>query len=54
MKTIIFRLKKAKYILRVIDRSGIFHLGHVTDYEQKAEDYRQKTGAYSELESDIL
>ncbi len=54
MKTILFRLKKAKYILRVTDKGGIFHLGHVTDYEQKAEAYRQKTGAYIELQTDPL
>ena len=27
MKSIQFRLKKEKYILRVTDKSGIFHLG---------------------------
>ncbi len=32
----------------------LFHLGHAADYEQKAETYRQKTGAYIELESDPL
>jgi hypothetical protein len=51
MKSIQFRVKKAKYILRVTDKSGIFHLGNKTDYEQKAEVYRQKTGAYIELDS---
>ena len=54
MKSIQFRLKKANYVLRVTDKSGIFHLGHARDYEQKAEAYRQKTGAYIELESDPL
>ena len=48
------RLNKGKYILRVSDKSGIFHIGHATDYEQKAEAYRQKTGAYCELEDDPL
>jgi hypothetical protein len=28
----------------------LFHLGYATDYEQKAEIYRQKTGAYIDLE----
>ena len=32
-------LKKGKYILRVTDKSGIFHISHATDYEQKAEAY---------------
>jgi hypothetical protein len=54
IKSIQFRLKKANYILRVTDKSGIFHLGHAIDYEQKAEAYRQKTGAYIELESNPL
>ncbi len=46
--------KKAKYILRVTDKSGIFHLGHAKDDEQKAEAYRGKTGPYIGLESDPL
>jgi hypothetical protein len=54
VKSIQHRIKKEKYILRVTDKSGIFHLGDKTDYEQKAEAYRHKTGAYIELESDPL
>ena len=54
MKSIQFRIKKGNYILRVTDKSGIFHLGHAKDYEQKAEAYRQKTRAYIELENDPL
>jgi hypothetical protein len=54
IKSIQSRIKKEKYILRVTDKSGIFHLGHAKDYEQKAEAYRQKTGAYIELENDPL
>jgi hypothetical protein len=46
MKSIQFRIQKGNYILRVTGKSGIFHLGHVKDYEQKAEAYRQKTWAY--------
>jgi hypothetical protein len=42
MKEIQFRIKKENYILRVTDKSGIFHLGHAKYYEQKAEAYRQK------------
>jgi hypothetical protein len=34
--------------------SGIFHLSHVTDYEEKAEAYSRKTSAYIESESDSL
>ncbi len=36
------------------NKSGIFHLGSATDYEQKAEAYWQKTGAYIQLESNPL
>ena len=36
------------------DKSGIFHLGHASDYERKAQAYRQKTGAYVELDSSPL
>ena len=54
VKSIQHSLKKGKYILRVTDKSGIFHLGHAADYECKAEAYRQKTRAYVELASDPL
>jgi hypothetical protein len=54
IKSIQFRLKKANYVFRVTDKSGIFHLGNATDYEQKAEAYRQKTGAYIKLGSNPL
>ena len=54
IKSIESKLRKGNYILRFTDKSGIFHIGHATDYEQKAEAYRQKTGAYIELESDPL
>jgi len=54
MKSIESKLRKGKYILRVTDKSGIFHIGHAKDYEQKAEAYRQKTQAYMELENDPL
>ena len=54
VKSIQHSLKKGKYILRVTDKSGIFHLGHAADYECKVEAYRQKTRAYVELASDPL
>jgi hypothetical protein len=54
IKSIQSRIEKEKCILRVTDKSGIFHLGHAKDYEQKAEAYRHKTDAYIELESDPL
>lgn len=54
IKSIRYKLKKGNYLLRVTDKSGIFHIGHATDYEKKAESYRQKTGAYIELTSNPL
>ncbi|CAF5107405.1 unnamed protein product, partial [Rotaria magnacalcarata] len=54
MKSIQHRLKKGNYILRETDKSGIFHIGNSIDYEKKAEAYRQKTGAYIELDSNPL
>ena len=54
VKSIRNRLKKEKYILRVTDKSGVFHIGHVQDYEKKAEAHRQRTEAYIELENDPL
>ncbi len=54
IKSIESKLRKGKYVLRFTDKSGIFHIGHATDYQQKAEAYRHKTSAYIELGSDPL
>jgi hypothetical protein len=54
VKSIRYRLKKVKYILRVTDKSGIFHIGHAKDYDKKAEAHRQRTGAYIELATNPL
>ena len=54
MKSIKWRLKKGNCILRMTDKSGIFHLGHIQDYQQKAQAYREKTQAYIELQSNPL
>ena len=54
MRSIQERLQRGKYILRVTDKSGVFHIGHAKDYEQKAEAYRQKTHAYIELDHNPL
>ena len=54
IKSIESKLRKGNYILHFTDKNGIFHIGHATDYEKKAEAYRQKTGAYIELENDPL
>jgi hypothetical protein len=47
-------LKKEKYILRVTDKSGIFHIGHAKDYDKKAEAHGHRTGAYIELATNPL
>jgi hypothetical protein len=54
IKSIRYRLKKGKHVLRVTDKSGIFHIGHRKDYEEKAEAYRRKTNAYMELTTNPL
>ncbi|CAF4171520.1 unnamed protein product, partial [Rotaria sordida] len=45
------KLKKYKLILRETDKSGVLHIGSAIDYERKAAEYRQTTGAYEELTS---
>ncbi|CAF1172427.1 unnamed protein product [Rotaria sordida] len=54
IKSIRRKLRKSKLILRETDKSGVFHIGCARDYEEKAIDYRQKTGAYEELTSNPL
>ncbi|CAF2764146.1 unnamed protein product [Rotaria sp. Silwood2] len=51
VKSIRQKLKKYRLLLRQTDKSGVLHIGHVKDYERKAAEYRQKTGAYEELTS---
>ncbi|CAF3989642.1 unnamed protein product [Rotaria sordida] len=45
------KLKKHKLMLRATDKSGVLHIGRQIDYERKAAEYRQTTGAYEELTS---
>jgi len=45
------KLIKHKLILRETDKSGVLHIGRASDYERKAAEYRQKTGAYEQLTS---
>ncbi|CAF3300292.1 unnamed protein product [Rotaria sp. Silwood2] len=49
VKSIRRKLKKYKLILRETDKSGVLHIARAIDYERKAAEYRQKTGAYEEL-----
>lgn len=46
--------REGDYVLRITDKSGIFHIGHKKDYERKAEAYREKTKAYMEVTSNPL
>jgi hypothetical protein len=48
------KLKKGNLILRESDKSGNLYIGQVTAFEQKAIEYRMKTGAYEELSSNPL
>lgn len=54
VKSILRKLKKAKLVLRVTDKSGIFHIGHDVDYEKKALAYQERTKAYIELPENPL
>ncbi|CAF1237188.1 unnamed protein product [Rotaria sp. Silwood1] len=45
------KLKKYKLILRETDKSRVLHIGRAIDYERKATEYRQTTGAYQVLTS---
>lgn len=49
VKSIRRKLKKYHFILRKTDKSGVFHIGHSKDYRRKAREYREKTGAYEQL-----
>jgi len=51
VKSIRRKLIKYKLILRETDKSGVLHIGRAIDYERKAMEYRQKTGAYEQLTS---
>ncbi|CAF4782486.1 unnamed protein product, partial [Rotaria sp. Silwood2] len=51
VKSIRRKLKKYHLVLRQTDKSGVLHIGRAKDYERKAAEYRQKTGAYEELSS---
>ena len=48
------RLARCKLVLRPTDKSGVFHISKASDYERKAVQYRENTGAYMELPSNPL
>ena len=51
VKSIEWKLKKYKYLVRLTDKSGVFCVLRTQDYERKAIEYREKTNAYRELSS---
>ncbi|CAM4955562.1 unnamed protein product [Rotaria socialis] len=51
MKLIRRKLKKSQLLLRETDKGGNLYVAHLNEFEQKAADYRLKTGAYEELSS---
>lgn len=40
-----------RIVLRRTDKSKVFHLGNTVDYEEKAKNYMQRTGAYEEVKN---
>lgn len=50
VKSIRRKLKKHKLILRESDKGGNLYIGPKNIFDEKAVDYRTKTGAYKELE----
>jgi hypothetical protein len=48
------KLHKAACIIRVSDKSGVFHIGSKSDYDRKVLLYQDKTKAYVELPFDPL
>jgi hypothetical protein len=47
------QLKTSHVIIRPTDKSKVFHLGSVQDYDRKALEYMQKTNAYEEIPGGI-
>ena len=41
-----------RIVLRRTDKSKVFHLGNTADYEEKAKNYMQRTGAYEEVKNE--
>lgn len=48
------KLRQGHYIIRVSDKSGVFHIGSTMDYDIKVKQYQLKTNAYIELSSNPL
>ncbi|CAF2149041.1 unnamed protein product [Rotaria magnacalcarata] len=50
----IFNERYTNSIIRVTNKSGIFHIGSTLDYDEKVKKYQAKTNAYIQLSSDPL
>jgi hypothetical protein len=48
------KIKETQSIIRVSDKSGVFHIGQTIDYDMKVAKYQRDTGAYVELSSNPL
>ena len=48
------KLHRKNHIMRVTDKSGVFHIGSLMNYERKVKEYQLKTNAHLELSSNSL
>ncbi|CAM4833099.1 unnamed protein product, partial [Rotaria magnacalcarata] len=54
MKLIRPKLKKSQLLLRETNKGGNLYVAHINEFEEKAVEYRIKTGAYEELSSSLI
>ncbi|CAF1321258.1 unnamed protein product [Rotaria magnacalcarata] len=54
MKLIRRKLKKSQLLLRETNKGGNLYVAHINEFEEKAVEYRMKTGAYEELSSSLI
>jgi hypothetical protein len=47
IKRLVHRFQTTNTVLRKTDKSKVFHLGRLDDYQQKSEEYMEKTKAYN-------
>ncbi|CAF1534730.1 unnamed protein product [Rotaria sp. Silwood1] len=48
------KIRKTHNIIRITDKTGVFHIGSAIDYERTVKEYQMKTNAYIELPSNPL
>ncbi|CAF3595365.1 unnamed protein product [Rotaria socialis] len=54
MKLIRRKLKKSQSLLRGTDQGANLYVAHMNEFEEKAVEYRMKTGAYEDLSSSSI